>query len=168
MIGNDYLDWLYRKYGKMVNYNLFKILAGHTFVWQYELDSNCASAGIILRQNYAYEAGVYQSDVADGPCSVLEMLCALCDDICIQSGRDDRDHQMYILLSNLGVIDDYSEESINLKIENWLYRNYTPDGVGNIFYIPNQSNDLRRMDIWSQMTLFVNRCYPLDMNFLNS
>ena len=167
MIGKDYIQWLYDNYG-CPNYTieLFEYLASKNYIWQMTLDANRAAAGLRLRDQFAYETGVYRSDVADGPCSVLEMLCALAEDVYDNCGQRTPIFFLNAMLDNLGIVKNI--DNANYILDRWLNRDYEADGKGSIFYIPNCQVDLRRMDVWSQMKFYISTYYPLDPNFLNN
>lgn len=170
MISVEYLNWLYNLYGNPeYKFELFKTLSEINYIWQFQLDSNRASAGLLLRERFAYEAGVYQSDVADGPCSVLEMICALADDMSRECGQYDDKYFVIVLLKNLGLdpFQTYSIDTVKTAVDIWLNRQYMPNGCGNIFYVPNRHDvDMRKLDTWTQMNLYLNEYYPFDKNFL--
>lgn len=170
-INTDYFNWLHQKYGNPeYNTELFKVLANTEYKWQFVLDSNRASAGLLLRTNFAYDAGVYQSDVAEGPCSVLEMLCALAEDMCRECGQYNAKHMFVELLMNLGLdpFKMYHEGAIKAAVDVWLNRKYMNHGFGNIFFIPTYNGDLKKLDTWTQMTIYLNYKYPFDENFLKN
>ena len=64
------------------------------------------------------------------------------------------------MMSNLGIglmHDDIFEEDIVIKcIERFMDREYEPNGVGGLFYIRDCDEDLRYIDIWTQL------CWYLD------
>lgn len=171
MIGEDYFYWLCNRAAPPGYLKLLTKLADTNYIWQFQLDSNRAKAGTNLRDDYAYEEGVYRSDVADGPCSCLEMLVALSIDISEQSGAGDERKFFSELLNNLNLLADddshYNESEVNYILERWLNRTYSPGGSGNIFYTMNSSVDMRKIDIWQQMMIYINEEYPLDQNFLH-
>ena len=173
MIGRDYIDWLFERYGTVGHLELFKELSEINYSWQFILDENRAQAGLALRDQCAYETGVYLSDVADGPCSCLEMICALGSSMYDMSGFRDPRYFVRILLSNLHLdsfkdpLSEKDRKEIRDKVEAWLSRSYDKNGHGSIFDFKNQSDrDVRSMDVWSQMNLYLNTFYPIDENFL--
>lgn len=173
MIGMDYIDWLYDKYGQEGYLELFQELSKIDYIWQFVLDENRAQAGLALREQCAYETGVYLSDVADGPCSCLEMLCALASAMYNMCGVKDPRYFVEVLLSNLRLLDykghltEKDKEEVRTKVELWLSRRYDKNGRGSTFdFNGTTTKDIRSMDIWSQMNLYLNTFYPIDENFL--
>ena len=167
-ISVDYLNWLYDQFGDFgYPIHIFKMLSEIEFRWQMELDSNRASAGLILREQFALEQGVYQDDVADGPCSVLEMMCALAEDMYSQCSQESPRAFMDMMLYNLMVETNIDYNELPNQVNIWMNRDYKPNGYGSIFYIPKSLTvDMRKLDIWGQMTVYLNYKYPLDVDFL--
>ena len=130
------------------------------------LDENRAQAGLYLREQCAFETGVCLPDVADGPCSCLEMLCALSTDMADNCDAGNEKFFMTKLLDNLGIRWLKDPRRINDILDIWLSRNYPPDGKRTPIYIKGCTKDLRTMDVWSQMHLYLNTYYPLDKEFL--
>jgi hypothetical protein len=52
---------------------------------------------------------------------------------------------------------DYNEMYTDDVIDRFLYREYSPDGVGGLFTIDNSYEDLRTVDIWYQMLWYLDR-----------
>lgn len=170
MLGRDYFDWLCSRVAPIGYSQVMAKLAETNYIWQFDLDKNRAMAGLNLRIEFSEEAGIYQSDVAEGPCSCLEMMIALAGNMVDQSGAENERVFFQDFLSNMGLMkfDDrhYNDVKVTQAIKRWLDRRYDPDGVGNIL-ITHQNIDMRRLDTWQQMAVFINEFYPLDMNFLH-
>lgn len=166
MTGEDYIQYLICRFGEKNDADLFRILASRDYTWQLLLDENRAQAGLYLREQCAFETGVCLSDVADGPCSCLEMLCALSTDMADNCDAGNEKFFMTKLLDNLGIRWMRDQRRINDILDAWLNRNYPPDGKRTPIYIKGCTKDLRTMDVWSQMHLYLNTYYPLDKEFL--
>lgn len=166
MTGEDYIQYLICRFGERNDADLFRVLASKDYAWQMFLDENRAQAGLYLREQCAFETGVQLSDVADGPCSCLEMLCALSTDMADNCDAGTERFFMTKLLDNLGIRWIRNPSRINDILDAWLSRNYPPDGKGTPIYIEGCTKDLRTMDVWSQMHLYLNTYYPLDKEFL--
>lgn len=149
--GNRYREHIYR--------NLLWCLYNKEFRYSIPRDGNRAEDGLDLRYRFGFEKYI------DGPCSVLEMMLALairCEET-IMDNPDigDRTSQWFwqmIINLGLGEMQDnnYDEAYVENIIEQFLDRDYSPDGEGGLFYIPNCSCDMRDMEIWSQL------CWYLD------
>lgn len=174
MLGRDYETWLEDQVGlRNCGYsNLFRVLANTDFTYQMTLDRNRELAGLQLRDRYSYEAGIYLSDVAEGPCSVLEMLVALCLDMCDQSLVTDPKVFFLDILGNLEVYEEYdgnfSEYYVKRRLDIWLERKYSRNGKGGILITKQPNVDMRKLDIWSQMSVFLNDFYPMNEDFLTN
>ena len=175
-ISEDYFDWLLRLItgrvkSKIVNYRTL-LLYLHDVDFEYSIvdDSNRAADGMALRWRYIVETG--KQGIADRvneclsrPCSVLEMMIALAVR-CEETIMDDplvgnRTSQWFWgMITNLGLGDMYNnrfnEEYVDGVINIFLNRRYRPDGKGGLFTIRGCCDDLRSIDIWSQL------CWYLD------
>lgn len=169
MLGRDYIDWLYFTFGNSDGYDitLFNVLASIEYRSQDNRNQGRLYAGLQLRSEYAYEIGVYETDVADGPCSVLEVICALGREMYIQCSQASPSQFVYEMLDNLGVNQLNYNYEIEDVVSRWLANDYNADGNGSIFAIPGVDVDIRSLSLWEQMHLYLNSYYPLDENFLN-
>lgn len=133
-------------------------------------DRNRAEDGKDLRRNFALSNGYERTvgsvvDDLDGPCSVLEMLMALairCENsIMDDATRGDRTAQWFWgMIVNLGIGDmtnvHFDSNIVDDAIEQFLDREYEPDGRGGLFRIRDCDYDLRKIEIWTQL------CWYLD------
>ena len=165
---SDYYMWLIDRvdvlHGEKSNYLL---LMKHLFSVDYipilQLDENRAYSGLNLRSRYALEEGVYLDDVHDGPCTVLEMLEALSENIAYDTS-DNISRWFWELLHNLE-LDRFSDEnydkySVDYILERWLSRKYEPTGIGSPFPLKHCRSDTRNMQIWDQMNAYLVENYP--------
>ena len=174
-IRNEYFDWLYDyvckgRAHKDISYKrLFIFLHDVEFTFTIENDSNRAYDGICLRRRFAHsfheDDYKYVIDILDGPCSVLEMLVALsirCEEEIMDDPRyGDRVKQWFwSMLKTMGINmmtdEHYSKDYAEKLIINFLNRHYEPDGRGGLFYIPKCKEDLRKLEIWTQMCWYLN------------
>lgn len=101
---------------------------------------------------------------SDAPCSMLEMmvaLCKRCENIMSDDRYGDRTHQWFwIMLVSLGLgkmsNDRFNEKEAIEIVKTFLSNQYNPDGRGGLFTIREFSGDMREMDIWTQMCWFLN------------
>ena len=167
----EYFEWMYNlmcsgRYDDRVTYRkLLAYLHSREFVYTIPRDSNRAIDGIDLRGRYAYDYSEY--DRADGyltgPCSTLEMLIALalrCEAIMDNPSKGDRTAQWFWgMIVNLGLgsmtDDRFDEYYVERIIDRFLDRDYSPDGRGGLFSIPYCDEDLRDIEIWCQMTWYL-------------
>lgn len=175
-IRDDYFEWLYRlmcgtRYPKHISYRrLLMHLHIIDFRFTIPLDENRAENGINMRYRYALFNGYEERAdrimrILDGPCSVLEMMVALAihceEDIMDDPEYGDRTTQWFWgMIGNLGLgsmtDDHYDEEYVNYVIERLLDRKYKPNGEGGLFTIYNCKKDLRKVEIWRQLGMYLN------------
>lgn len=174
-LDNDaYFDWLYksvcdRRVGYYSYMYLFKTLHSKEFIVNIPNDINRAIDGSDLRYRYVTHLKESRNIISDidlsEPCSILEMLIALsirCEETIMDDTQyGDRTGQWFwSMLNNLGVgkmsDDVFDERKVSKVIENFLNGNYSPNGEGGLFYIPNCSIDLSKQEIWLQL------CWYLD------
>lgn len=171
-IKNEYFEWLYnyvckgRSHDKVSYVKLLDLLHQIEFTWLISNDMNRARDGVDLRYRFAmFKDDEFVMDILDGPCSVLEMMVAIairCEESIMDDTRyGDRTGQWFWnMMSNLGIglmtDDKFDREFVEKIIYNFLNREYRPDGKGGLFYIKNCDDDLRNVEIWSQL------CWYLD------
>ncbi len=134
------------------------------------LDSNRECDGIDLRYRFGYEKNYDQRLIAtyldDKPCSVLEMMIALairCEEHIVSNAEigDRTAEWLWDMIENLGLLEfsgDYTvseEESVDCIIEQFLDRDYSKDGNGSLFFIPNCPYNMKRAEIWYQMQWYL-------------
>jgi len=174
-IKNEYYEWLSdivceNRFSKNVSYTkLLMHLHNTKFKYLIPRDRNRAERGINLRYNFAIDQGYednYEIVLADlnGRCSVLEMLVALamqCEELMDDPRYGDRTGQWFWgMITNLGLggirDDNYDKDYVTDVITKFLNRDYEPDGKGGLFTIRNCDEDLRDVEIWTQL------CWYLD------
>lgn len=171
-VKNKYFEWLYNyvckgRANSNVSYTkLFALLHDIDFDFYIYNDVNRARDGVDLRYRFAMKLDDESiTDILDGPCSVLEMMVALairCEETIMDDTRyGNRTSQWFWnMLSNLGIsymTDDRYDEKVAIeKIYDFLERRYEPNGKGGLFYIRNCEDDLRNVEIWTQL------CWYLD------
>ena len=176
-VENDYFEWLYNyvckgRVNKNVSYKqLFKTLHAIEFDFYISNDLERARDGVDLRYRFAiykYKDDERVMDVLDLPCSVLEMMVALairCEEtIMDDTSYGDRTGQWFwIMLTNLGIgymTDDKFDKYIVIdKVYDFLERRYDSDGKGGLFYIRDCKEDLRDVEIWTQLCWFLEKYY---------
>lgn len=173
-IRDAYFNWIYdlvcgKRYSKETSYKkLLQHLHDIEFYWINQRDSDRAEDGIDLRYRFCQIHGIDIRDVDgldDYPCSVLEMMVALairCEESIMDNiDIGDRTGQWFwgmIVSLGLGAMMDsrYDEEHVYFIIDNFLRRDYSPDGRGGLFTIVDCEDDLRNVSIWCQL------CWYLD------
>ena len=172
---NDiYFDWMQQLVcddefiGDRSFYKLFRLMDETPYDYILPMDGNRAEDGADLRYRFGYELGIdpriIASELDYQPCSILEMLVALvcrCEDhimVDLEVGHQ-YGRWFWKILNNLGLdeMDDtaFDYEKAKDILENFLYRNYEPDGRGGPVYLPDCGEDLRCVDIWGQMMRYL-------------
>lgn len=168
-----YFDWLtgiVTHDRKNRNFNrLLETLHFREFIWSSNipLDEDRSLDGARLRLDFATDEKIdpmVASNALQGPCSVLEMMIALCRKCELQiTGEVGDEHPERIfwdMVDNMCLInmDDgrYDEVYVQTCIDNLLYRDYRPNGLGGLFTVENAEKDMRNLPIWVQMTWWIN------------
>lgn len=171
----QYFEWLYDLvcsdgYVEKLEYHeLLFHLHQIDFVYLLPLDENRFIDGINLRYRFGSEVRVpryrIEREIDIRPCSVLEMLVALsirCETELMQDfDYGDRTWRWFwkmITNMNLGGMTDdkFDAEYVDRIIERMLDRKYEANGRGGLFTIANCKKDLRNVEIWCQMTWYLN------------
>lgn len=174
-VRNEYFEWLYdlvckNRYSENNSFRkLLMYLHGVEFIYIIDMDANRASDGVSLRWQYVCKHNYPEDilDALDGPCSVLEMMIALCfkcEGIMDDPAIGDRFAQWFwhmIVSLGLGGMNDisFNKRKAEAAVNRFLGRNYDPDGKGGLFTIRNCDRDLRYVEIWHQMCWYLNEYY---------
>lgn len=161
---DDYFDWLYFKVVRNESYR--KLLAMlHNMIFRYDIphDENRAADGVNLRWHYVCDGGDDEILRWKSECTVLEMLIAAATQMSIIMDDPDIDysvsHWFWMFMENLDLADmtddRYDKTYIYGRVSMFMDRTYDPDGDGNIIYIPDTREDLRNVEIWSQMCWYM-------------
>lgn len=171
-INREYFNWIYDlvcgdRYSRDISYrNLLWCLHHTEFVYTIPKDKNRASDGIGLRRRFTLACGYEDMSryLYTDSCSVLEMMVALairCEENIMDDPRvGDRTGQWFWgMIVNLGLgsmMDDmFDEEFVAETIDRLLDRDYEPDGRGGLFTVRNCDRDLRKVEIWHQLCLYL-------------
>lgn len=164
-MNDDYLERYFKWICRIVGCEgpdkeyLLRSLFAKDFIYSLPMDSNRESDGINLRYRFALENDIPYPIVASEldcrPCSVLEMMVALClrleesimrdDDIGSRTGQ-----WFWEMVNNLEIYPEMSSLAFDIRIGKFLNREYQPNGRGGLFYIPNPYVDMRSVEIWCQ------------------
>lgn len=170
-IVNEYFDWMYdlvceRRHSDGISYRkLLMYLYQTEFVYSIPMDENRADDGINLRNRFAAIAGYDDfHDYLDGPCTILEMMIALalrCEETIMDNPQlGNRTSQwfwnMVVSLGLGGITDDlFDKDYVDETIDIFLNREYERNGKGGLFTVRNCDRDMRNLEIWTQMCLFL-------------
>ena len=182
---DTYFEWLCQKIGYIsvgrCRYSgfldLLTALHQKQFIWSRRTprDENREEDGLSLRNRYFDENEVSWSDTQNfkdlyenpqKPCSILEMMVALairCEEHIMGDPDigDRTDKWFWDMVKSLGLYSmrgtDFDAEKTNQILEDFLYRNYSPDGEGSLFTVKDCPYNFRETEIWYQM------CWYLDL-----
>lgn len=160
-----YFDWIAclvcdGRYGGRHSYRrLLACLHEREFTYLLPIDENRAIDGVDLRYRFVYETGAQYIPMQDEPCSVLEMMAALCLR-CEEQIMDDPDignrtsEWFFAMIDSMGLRgmtdDAFNERIVQTRIDRCLERRYEPDGRGGFFTVPGCRYDMRKTEIWYQ------------------
>lgn len=169
-----YFDWMCQlvyddRYLKRLSYRkLLTRLNEIDFNWVIPMDADRAADGTDLRYRFgyenSYEGPVIANCLDDRPCSVLEMMIALavrCEEhIMENTDEGDRTGQWFwnmIVSLGLGTMTDdrYDERFVDMAIDQFMYRKYASNGEGSLFTVHDPNRDMRSINIWYQMCLYL-------------
>ena len=172
-VEEEYFEWLYNlirgdRYSERTSYRkLLLFLHDTEFRWSIAKDRNRAEDGLDLRcrfsSAYGYES-YYLADQIQGPCSVFEMMAALairCEETIMDDPKlGNRTGQWFWGMINSlglgGMIDSrFDAKYVGEVVERFLNRKYERNGRGGLFTIKNCDSDLRRVEIWYQLSWYL-------------
>ena len=127
------------------------------------MDKNRAGDGKALTERYVRETESISS-FFDVPCSVLEMMIALCIrlETHILYNPEDNSHVRWLFWEMIRSLDlnnmddeNFNEVQASICIFSMLEHTYRPDGKGGLFTVPG-SKDMREKEIWYQAMEWIN------------
>lgn len=159
-----YFEWLCGKVGALAPpfedfYLLMGELFNEEFVWVLDNDRNRAMDGIDLRYLYSAECeDEVTQEVANVPCSVLEMMVALSMDIDNQimglPGEPQFAKWFWMMIDNLKLYSqndsNYNSTYVRQRLADFMYRRISRNGEGGLFPMQRVWEDQRNAEIWQQ------------------
>lgn len=180
MIFNDiaqkYSDWLYelalgetsRRYRHCSYHRLLMFLMNESFIPTMENDEHRRLDGLDLRYQFADMFDIPYEKIDDTfrrtECSMLEMMLALAikmeQQIFDDASYGDRTGQwfwdMVVSLGLSGMNDQQFNEKKALEVlDRFDRREFSYSGEGSLFSLKNPTQDMRELEIWYQMQLWV-------------
>lgn len=167
----SYVAWLYNMVAgndpKRGSYaKLIIALYSRNFYSPIPNDENRFLDGLSLRKKFdVCNAFDIYGELANKPCSVLEMMISLADKVestffGTQNYINGMDFfwTMIVNLDLAGMDDNnYDDIYVNRVIDRFLSRNYGPNGEGSLFlYLNGCKIDLHNTEIWKQMQQYLN------------
>lgn len=171
---NDYLTWLVKQMNIVEGKNygmLLRELYRHEFYSVIKYDEDRGADGIVLRRTWADEFG-YGGSLDFGPPRVLETIIGISlrieDQIFGGPWADEWDYKrvFWDLINNLNLMDfdgvlsssDYTY--IASVLEAFLSKSVTCDVFVNIFHFSEEKRNIRKMNLWGQMHLYIAEKWP--------
>lgn len=169
MILYSYLGWLYdRVYLDGNHWSLIGLLNEIEFTWSVPMDENRALDGLDLRREFIHEYAFNEDAVRatlSGPCSVLEMLVALCirceDEIMYDPEYGDRTALWFWdIMRNLEIDDQddehFNEDLVRIKVDIFVNRRFKKGAVGSPFPDPGYTEEeAKNTEFWSMMQSYL-------------
>lgn len=163
-----YLTWLYSQASSVklrrpsrTYWNLFRQLYTKECVWFIPNDDNRLEDGRELRELFLYEQRAEDPprEWLDLGCSFLELLIGLSRRLSFETEREARDW-FWEMLQNLGIstytdASSYSEEEVDDKLDNVLWRTYKHNGEGGLFPLKHAREDQRDVELWYQLSAYI-------------
>lgn len=166
-----YFNWLYDKmygsrYSPVISFlTLFAYLHSVEFTWTERMDENRAADGRSLRYQFYRETGYVDDGILDGPASVLEVMAALairCENQIMDNPvyGDRTKYWFWVMIKSLGLYgqtdDMFDKDRVSEAVTKFLNRDFEPDGKGSLFQTRNTTRDHRKLEIWAQMSDYLN------------
>jgi hypothetical protein len=165
-----YFYWLYEQVAdpefldeELTYWKVLKLLFQKEFVWVKDVvnDENRISDGIALRIKFLEDTGITDPDPdwMDEACSVLELMVGLSRRIAYEANKGKAYYWFWVLMENLG-LSTYNDrrrftrrqlERIDSQLDDLIFRNYEPSGLGGFFPLQETSHDQRDRELWYQM-----------------
>lgn len=171
-INDEYFEFLCelidsKRFSRRVSYRkLLMRLHDIEFTWFVPFDDNRADDGIQLRRRFALiRDDITLSNYITGPCSVLEMMVALavrCEETIMDDALlGNRTGQWFWgMIHNLGLSSmsdaKFDPDVVDDIVARLLNREYEPNGEGGLFTIKRCERDLRTVEIWRQLSWYLN------------
>lgn len=169
-INNLYFSWIEKLISndemKASDYRkLLSFLNDIQFDYLIPMDDNRIADGIDLRYRFGYDTEIPYSQIATyldiRPASVLEVMVALSLRIEEQFiDGDDVGNWFWIMIANLGLAEYkdlyFNKAEVDRIIKKFLKRDYEKNGRGSLFITNDRNKDMRQIEIWDQMHLYLN------------
>lgn len=169
----EYLNWLVDRVNSVPHKN-YGMLLRELFRWEFYSDvphdEDRGADGIALRVVWADEIG-YRGSIDFGPPRILETFIGIAlrieDRIFGGPWADDWDHKriFWDLINNLGltefdgILTSSEYEIVGTVLSNFL-KKVSRDTFSNIFVFSVTPKNLRKMNIWTQMGLYIGEKWP--------
>lgn len=159
-----YFDWLYAKVmlsdAPAESYaRLIQTLYETEFIFLLSGDDNRVEDGFDLRSEFAQNLrfDFHPQELSSG-CSVLEMLVALTVKAEFQTDIS-TNQWFWEFITNLELAeyydDRFNQSAVELKLNAFVWRTYSPNGVGGLFPLNQPEVDQKEIEIWYQFCAYL-------------
>lgn len=173
-IEEEYFEWMYqivlgKGYRKLLSY-LYDI----PFKFILDMDYNRICDGSDLRYKFGHDTHIHSRVIdlklGNVECSILEVMVALSirmeeSILCDPDYGDRTSIWFWEMIKSLGLYhmddDNFDERLVCVVIERFMDRDYEPNGRGGLFTVRNACCDMREVDIWYQMCMYVDNILGL-------
>lgn len=163
-----YFDWLCVTVGSGPQ-SALRALAKTKFYWDNRMDENRYKDALFLRAEWEKANDILACEDREDV-SVLEVLVALARRCEVMHCDDTYGDRTWVWfwewMKNVGLKDNYiSEDDAQLKLLDALSHRYDKDGKGGFFYAPKAGKDMRKLDMWYQMTFWYQDTFGMPESF---
>lgn len=152
--------------GSYENYeSLLLTLHAKPFICTLDKDENRIEDAEELRLRFVEENDLnYRAlDILNMDCSVFEIMVALADrgSTLITSSYDEMEigSLFWQMIFNMGLLEctdqNWDPAYVDSVIDNFIQRRYKRNGEGGLFYIEGNNRDMRKIEIWHQMCMYL-------------
>lgn len=167
----EYLRWLYFQVdgfnplteGGAMYFMLLNYLYSQDYYSVIEMDENRKVEGGNLRSMFECDScAILTDNIPEEEVSVLEVLVAMAMNF-RELNNDKEPIALYFweMISNLGLIDctdehwsRSTEEYVERVIDDFLDRDYEPDGTGGLFPLEDPQEDQTEVELWYQLAAY--------------
>lgn len=166
---HQYLEWLILQVDCDGYDPLLSRLHQKEFIWFVPNDDNRCQDALDLRTEFIHERGETAGTSLIkrlSHISVLEVLVGISRRMEFQMGGDARVWAM-VLVANLelskfkGRLSHSDGEEIDEIVQTLVWRRYQPDGVGGFFPLAWPEEDQSKVEIWNQMSAWINEQHQM-------
>ena len=153
---------------------LLRYLYDIPFKFILDMDYNRICDGCDLRYKFGHDthipSRVIDLKLGNVECSILEVMVALSirmeeSILCDPDYGDRTSIWFWEMIKSLGLYhmddDNFDERLVCVVIERFMDRDYKPNGRGGLFTVRNACCDMRDVDIWYQMCMYVDNILGL-------
>jgi hypothetical protein len=161
-----YLDYLAPQIGADPDgetyWDLLRLMQDKEYIWFIPWDDNRLVDGLDVRAEWMDRL---ELAVEMGPCSFLEVVVGLSRRMAFFTSESAEGWGWQFLV-NIGLdrmsdpLSRYKARRADDIMDTVIFRNYEPDGTGGFFPLTHPKEDQRKVELWYQMSAYVNEIHP--------